>query len=150
MNAFVDWRNRGRCAGQDPERWVIENLPKRHRAVFARELCAGCPTDVRFACLRNAVEMKLTGMVVDGRLIKGDYMLNKAAEDLGLMPPEPRRSSGPRKGYPRACAECDTQMRPQGTCTEEYPDTLVHKGRDLCSVCYKADHWRRQRELVSA
>ncbi|MDG3012409.1 hypothetical protein G4X40_19910 [Rhodococcus sp. D2-41] len=139
MTTYVDWRNRGRCAGQDPERWVIENLPlpKRDRPAIARQLCAGCPTDVQLACLRNAVEMKLTGMVVAGQMIETTWHLQQAAADAGLGDPPARSPRGRKQTvqWPRPCQRCNKSMRPSRSTRDVHPGTVMSSNKNQCLYC---------------
>lgn len=49
----MSWRAYAKCAGDDPAKYEVTNLPRRRKHETARALCAGCP--VQSECLRDAL-----------------------------------------------------------------------------------------------
>ncbi|WP_425298024.1 WhiB family transcriptional regulator [Nocardia brasiliensis] len=49
----MSWRAHAKCAGDDPAKYEVANLPRGRIHETARALCAGCP--VRIECLRDAL-----------------------------------------------------------------------------------------------
>ncbi|WP_405159857.1 WhiB family transcriptional regulator [Nocardia sp. NBC_01499] len=51
--SVVSWRAFAKCAGDDPAKYLVANLPRGRKHEAAQALCEGCP--VRSECLRDAL-----------------------------------------------------------------------------------------------
>lgn len=113
---------------EKPEDWTAqalctrpENRPTRDRDIWdsrdpreqaeARAICAACP--VRAECAK--LKLEGAGITYAGRTIGGHIW-----------------------GGPRPCKDCRRPLRPNGAAAADYPGTLQHSGRGLCSTCSEA------------
>lgn len=147
----MSWRNYAKCAGDDPARYEVANLPRgrEHQAAYA--LCEGCP--VRTRCLREAlipVDMSaLLGVweqpdvIVQTGVVRGGVPLG-----LGLrrIPRPPRANAEAPSGSTRLsgpnvrCSECYRPMRRAHEPPQ--PGVVLVNARGRCGSCYRKYRFR--------
>ncbi|RJO79333.1 WhiB family transcriptional regulator [Nocardia panacis] len=78
------WRDRAACAGQDPRRWDVENLPADDPDGAAARLCANCRVQVQ--CARDAlVPVDITRIVGTGHLEAPDLVELSGTVRAGII-----------------------------------------------------------------
>ncbi|WP_378734967.1 WhiB family transcriptional regulator [Nocardia brasiliensis] len=146
----MSWRSYAKCAGDDPAKYEVANLPRGREHETANALCEGCP--VRSRCLREALMplnmSKLLGVWERPDVI-GQSGVVRGGVPLGLGQRRvPRPSVVAAEGVSESaesspvavrCSDCHRPMRHRSEPPK--PGTVLANAGGRCGNCY-----RKQRE----
>ncbi|MBF6063035.1 WhiB family transcriptional regulator [Nocardia terpenica] len=148
----MSWRMLAKCAGDDPARYEVENLPPGREHETANALCQGCP--VRTQCLREAltpINVSRTLGLHDRRDVIQQTGVVRGGIPLGLpgirntvrpYPVELGCTLAPadESGVPLECLGCHRPMRRRGDASR--PGTVLEDARGRCGTCYRKHRFR--------